>query len=53
MFEEQVFSCIPIFNDENTFKFIYIGNVMLKINPVQQMYKRLFFLLSGEQIWEY
>ena len=49
MVEEQVFGYIPIFNDGNTFKFIYIGNVMLKINTVQQICtKESFFLLSGK-----
>ena len=47
MVEEQVFGCIPIFNDENTFKFIYIGNVMLKINTVQQICtKESFFFVK-------
>ena len=32
MVEEQVFGCIPFSNDENTLKFKYIGNVMLKLN---------------------
>ena len=54
MVEEQVFGCIPIFNDGNTFKSIYTGNVLLKINTVQQICtKEFFFLLSGKQIWGY
>ena len=60
MVEEQIFGCIPFFNDENTLKFKCIGNVILKLNTVQQICTKEFFLtiaffilLSGKQIWGY
>ena len=46
MVEEQVFDCIPFFNDENILKFKCIGNVMLKINTVQQIYKKESFFFK-------
>ena len=59
MVQEQVFGCIPFFNKENTLKFKYIGNAMLKLNTVQQICTKeffltiFFFLLSGKQICGY
>ena len=56
MVEDQVFGSIPFFNDENTLKFKFIGNVMLKPNTVQQICTKeffltiFFFLLNGKQI---
>ena len=43
MVEEQVFGCIPFFNNENTLKFKYTGNAMLKLNTVQQICTKEFF----------
>ena len=45
MVEEQVFGCIPFFNDENTLLFKYIGNVMLKLNTVKQICAKEYFLI--------
>ena len=46
MDEEHVFRHVLFLYDEDTFKFKYIGNVMLQLDIVQQICTREYFLPS-------
>ena len=43
MVEEHVLRCVLFLYDEDTFKFKYIGNVMLQLDIVQQICTRESF----------